>query len=45
MFDFKDKVVLVLSPHTDDGEIACGGTISRICSGGGDSVLGGFFHL
>lgn len=35
MFDFKDKKILVLSPHTDDGEIACGGTVSKIARGGG----------
>ncbi len=26
----KDKKVLILAPHTDDGEIGCGGTISKI---------------
>ncbi|MPY01342.1 PIG-L deacetylase family protein [Salinivibrio sp. VYel4] len=30
------KRVLVLSPHTDDGEIACGGYISRLCRQGVD---------
>ena len=35
MFEFKDKVILVLSPHTDDGEIACGGAVSKIITGGG----------
>lgn len=24
-----DEVVLILAPHTDDGELACGGTIAR----------------
>lgn len=27
--DFKNKNVLILAPHTDDGELGCGGTINR----------------
>lgn len=27
--NFKDKKIVVLAPHTDDGELGCGGTISR----------------
>lgn len=27
---FENKCVLVLAPHTDDGELGCGGTISRM---------------
>ena len=30
MFFFKSNVVLVLGPHTDDGELGCGGTISKL---------------
>lgn len=26
----KNKVILVLAPHTDDGELGCGGTISKL---------------
>lgn len=26
--------ILVLAPHTDDGELGCGGTISRFCTEG-----------
>jgi N-acetylglucosamine malate deacetylase 1 len=26
---FKDKILLILAPHTDDGELGCGGLISR----------------
>lgn len=26
---FKNKIILVLAPHTDDGELGCGGLISR----------------
>jgi LmbE family N-acetylglucosaminyl deacetylase len=28
--------VLVLAPHTDDGEFGCGGTIARLLAGGAD---------
>jgi N-acetylglucosamine malate deacetylase 1 len=28
--------VLVLAPHTDDGEFGCGGTIARLVDGGSD---------
>lgn len=27
---FRDQQILVLSPHTDDGELGCGGTLSRL---------------
>ena len=26
--------ILIISPHTDDGELGCGGTISRFCEQG-----------
>jgi len=35
MISFKGKTVFVLAPHTDDGELGCGGTISRILEDGG----------
>jgi len=25
------KKILILSPHTDDGELGCGGTIAKEC--------------
>ena len=28
--------VLVLAPHTDDGEFGCGGTMARLAEGGAD---------
>lgn len=28
------KTILVLAPHTDDGELGCGGTIARYCEEG-----------
>jgi LmbE family N-acetylglucosaminyl deacetylase len=30
------KRVLVLAPHTDDGEFGCGGTMARLVEGGAD---------
>ena len=29
-----NKTVLVLAPHTDDGELGCGGSIAKYCSEG-----------
>lgn len=37
-----DKTVLVLAPHTDDGEFGCGGTISRCTAAGGRVVYAAF---
>lgn len=31
---FHPKKILVLAPHTDDGELGCGGTIAKFCSEG-----------
>jgi len=31
---FNPKKILVLAPHTDDGELGCGATISKFCSEG-----------
>ena len=28
--DFKNKNILVLAPHTDDGELGCGGSIAKM---------------
>lgn len=28
------KVILILAPHTDDGELGCGGTIAKLCNEG-----------
>ena len=28
------KKILIISPHTDDGELGCGGTIRRFCEAG-----------
>ncbi len=30
----RNHSVLILAPHTDDGELGCGGTISRFCKEG-----------
>lgn len=34
--DLASKKVLVLAPHTDDGEFGCGGTISKLIEEGAD---------
>jgi len=38
----KYKKVLVLGPHTDDGEIGAGGTISRLCREGAEVYYAAF---
>jgi len=30
----RDAPIVVLAPHTDDGELGCGGTIARLCREG-----------
>lgn len=32
----KNKKILVLAPHTDDGELGCGATIAKYCNEGDD---------
>ena len=32
------KTILILAPHTDDGELGCGGTIAKFCNNG-DRVI------
>jgi LmbE family N-acetylglucosaminyl deacetylase len=34
MYNWKNKTVLILAPHTDDGELGCAGTISKILEEG-----------
>jgi N-acetylglucosamine malate deacetylase 1 len=34
--EFSDKKVLVLAPHTDDGELGCGGTIAKLIQNNND---------
>jgi LmbE family N-acetylglucosaminyl deacetylase len=31
---FDPKKILILAPHTDDGELGCGGTIAKFCAAG-----------
>ena len=31
---FDPKKILVLAPHTDDGELGCGGSIAKFCTQG-----------
>jgi len=37
---FNKSPVIVLAPHTDDGEIGCGGLISRLIENGVASSIG-----
>lgn len=34
--------ILILAPHTDDGELGCGGTIARFCSEGKEIFYAAF---
>jgi LmbE family N-acetylglucosaminyl deacetylase len=34
MIEFKGKNILILAPHTDDGELGCGGSIARMLEEG-----------
>ncbi len=36
------KVVLILAPHTDDGELGCGGTIAKLCREGSKVIYVAF---
>src|SRR5258705_6584536 len=36
------KRILVLAPHTDDGEFGCGGAISRLCEDGSEVFYAAF---
>jgi LmbE family N-acetylglucosaminyl deacetylase len=36
MFNYNEKKILVLAPHTDDGEFGCGGTINKLISLGAE---------
>lgn len=39
---FTNKRILVLAPHTDDGELGCGGTISKLTECGNDVYYAAF---
>lgn len=39
---FRQKRVLVLAPHTDDAELGCGGTISRMIEEGAELFVAAF---
>ncbi len=39
---FEGKKILVLAPHTDDGELGCGGTIAKAIKAGGDVYYAAF---
>jgi LmbE family N-acetylglucosaminyl deacetylase len=36
------KTILILAPHTDDGELGCGGTISKFCNEGKEVFYAAF---
>jgi N-acetylglucosamine malate deacetylase 1 len=39
---FDPKRILVLAPHTDDGELGCGGSIAKFCSEGKEVFYAAF---
>jgi len=39
---FNPKKILVLAPHTDDGELGCGGSIARFCAEGKEVYYAAF---
>lgn len=39
---FNPSRILVLAPHTDDGELGCGGTIARLCGEGREVFYAAF---
>ncbi len=39
---FSPKKILVLAPHTDDGELGCGGTIAKFCDEGREVFYAAF---
>ena len=39
---FDPKKILVLAPHTDDGELGCGGSIARFCAEGKEVYYAAF---
>ena len=42
ILDTKGKRVLVLAPHTDDGEFGCGGTIAKLVESGAEVFYSAF---
>ena len=40
--NFKDKKILVLAPHTDDGELGCGATIAKAIEQGAEIYYAAF---
>jgi len=39
---FNPKKILILAPHTDDGELGCGGSISKFCTEGREVYYAAF---
>jgi LmbE family N-acetylglucosaminyl deacetylase len=42
LFMFNPKKILVLAPHTDDGELGCGGSIAKFCAAGKEVFYAAF---
>ena len=42
ILDYKDKKILILAPHTDDGEFGCGGFISKAIRLGSEVAMATF---
>lgn len=42
MIDFRNKNILILAPHTDDGELGCGGTIVKMIENGANVYYAAF---
>ena len=41
-FEIRKKRVLILAPHTDDGELGCGGTIAKLIEDGNEVYCAAF---
>lgn len=40
--EFSNKTILILAPHTDDGELGCGGTITKLLENNNDIYYAAF---
>ncbi|HEY6064442.1 MAG TPA: PIG-L deacetylase family protein, partial [Chitinophagaceae bacterium] len=42
LFMFNPKKILILAPHTDDGELGCGGSMAKFCAEGKEVYYAAF---